>query len=140
VYSRPIRGLGHGASQSVHFPGQVSLADAPDGRIAAHLPQRVHAVGEQERAATHPRGSQRRLGTCVTAADHDDVEFVRMEHGNLRLPWEGSILFIRPLPHQFNPALMVRFAAVSGTGFTRDSAASDPRPVMRLRSHKSLSF
>ena len=37
-------------------------------------PERLDALGEQQRARTHARGGQRRLGAGVAAADDDHVD------------------------------------------------------------------
>src|SRR5258708_18380686 len=58
----------------------MALADAADRRIAAHLPQRLDVVREQQRLLAHTRGSERGLGACVTTADHDDVECFAETH------------------------------------------------------------
>ena len=63
----------HDATQRVDFLDQVALADAADGRIAAHRTHRFHVVGQQQGTGTGARGRQRGLGTGVAAADDDDV-------------------------------------------------------------------
>ena len=75
-----VRGARHGAAQGIDFPDQVPLADSPDRRIAAHLPQCLDALGEQERAHAHARGGQRRFGAGVAAADDNDVIGLRKTH------------------------------------------------------------
>ena len=42
-----IDGARHGAAERVDFLGQVALADAADGRVAAHLAQRLDVLGQQ---------------------------------------------------------------------------------------------
>jgi hypothetical protein len=59
----------------------VTLADAPEGGVAAHLPQGLDALGQQQGAATDPSRSERCLGTGMAAADHDDIERVGVSHG-----------------------------------------------------------
>ncbi len=51
-----------------------------DGRIAAHLPQRLDVVREQQGAPAHARSGQRGLGARMAAADHDDLEFRTETH------------------------------------------------------------
>ncbi len=63
----------HRAAQRVDFLCQVALADAADGRVAAHLPQRVEAMRHEQRPGTRARGSQGGFRTGVTAANDDDV-------------------------------------------------------------------
>ena len=59
---------------------EVALADAPDRRIAAHLPERLDVVREQKRAPAHARRGERRLGARMAAADDDHVEFCSETH------------------------------------------------------------
>jgi len=54
----------------------VSLGHAADGRIAAHLSDRVAIGRQQRRLRPHPRSRQRRFGAGMSAADHEDVEFI----------------------------------------------------------------
>ena len=79
-----VGGDGHGAAERIDFLDQVPLADAADRRVAAHLPQRLDVVGQQQRLAAHARGRQGGLGAGVAAADDDDVEFFGVEHGVAR--------------------------------------------------------
>jgi hypothetical protein len=76
-----VGGRGHRAPQRVDFLDQVALADATDRRVAAHLPQCFDVVRQQQRAAAQSRRGQRRFGAGVATADHDDVEFLRVQHG-----------------------------------------------------------
>ena len=76
--ARAIDGPGHCATERVDLPRQVTLADAADGRVAAHLPERRDLVRDQQRAGTGARGSQAGLRTGVTASDHYDV--IRSRH------------------------------------------------------------
>ena len=69
-----VRGDRHGAAQRVDLLDQMALADAPDRRVAGHLPQRLDVVRQEQRAATRPGRRERRLGAGVPAADHDHVE------------------------------------------------------------------
>ena len=69
----PVGGTRHRPAQGVDLAHQVSLADAPDRGIAAHLPQGLDALGDQQRARTHARGSQGGLGAGMAAADDDDL-------------------------------------------------------------------
>ena len=73
--------LRHRAAQRVDLLDQMALADAANGRVATHLPQRLDVVREQQRPAAHARSRERGLGTGVAAADHDDVEFLWIKHG-----------------------------------------------------------
>ncbi len=68
-----VGGVGHGTAQRVDLLHQVALADAADGRVAAHRADRLDAVAEQQGARTGTRGGERGFGAGVTTADHDDV-------------------------------------------------------------------
>ena len=45
----------HGAAERVDFLNQMTLADPADGRVAAHLTERLDVVRQQERGVTHAR-------------------------------------------------------------------------------------
>ena len=71
----------HGTAERIDLLDQMPLADPADGGIAAHLPERLDVVGDQERAPPHAGGRERGLGAGMAAADHDHV-MVRCEaHG-----------------------------------------------------------
>ena len=71
---------GHGTAQRVHLLHEVSLADAADAGVAAHLPQRLDVVRQQQRRAAHARGGQGGLGARVATANNDDVKRLRVQH------------------------------------------------------------
>ena len=75
-----VRSLSHRPAQCIHLLDQMPLAYAPDGRVAGHQPQRINVVREQQRSATHARGSQRGLGSGMAAANYDYIEFLRGLH------------------------------------------------------------
>ncbi len=75
-----VGGVRHRAAERVDLLDQVALADAADGRVAAHLADRLDVVAEQQRARTGARSGQRGLGAGVAAADHDDVVVGRVAH------------------------------------------------------------
>ena len=72
----------HHAAECVDFPDEMPFADAADGRVAAHLAERLDRLRQQERARTHPRRGQRGLGAGVSAADHDYVKCGARGQGN----------------------------------------------------------
>ena len=76
-----IGGARHHAAERVDLPHQMALADAADGRIAAHLAERLDVLREQQRARAHARRRQRGLGAGVAAADDDHVKGVGVTHG-----------------------------------------------------------
>jgi hypothetical protein len=75
-----IGGAGHGAPQSIDFPDEVTLPNTADGRIAAHLAERLDALRHQESTRTHARGRQSGFSAGVTATDDDDVKGLRETH------------------------------------------------------------
>ena len=79
--ARLVGGRGHGAAQRVDLLDQMALADAPDRGVAAHLPQRLDVVAQQQGAATHAGRSQCRLGASMATADDDHIECLGMQHG-----------------------------------------------------------
>jgi hypothetical protein len=78
--SGPIRGAGHDAAQRIYLPDQVTLADAANGGIAAHLAERLDALGQQESARTHSGGCQCRFRAGMAAADDDHVKGLGETH------------------------------------------------------------
>ncbi len=92
--ARLIGGARHRAAQGIDFLDQVALADAADGRVAAHLPQRLDIVREQQRAQAHARSRQRGFGAGMAAADHDDLVFLSKTHDteSTRFSAEGATL------------------------------------------------
>ena len=77
-----VGGHRHRAAQRVDLLDEVPLADPADGRVAAHLPERLDALGEQQGLGARPGRGERRLGAGVAAADDDDVECAVVEHGD----------------------------------------------------------
>ena len=76
-----VDGPAHGAAEGVDLADDLPLADAADGRVAAHLADGVAVGREQGGAGAHPRGGQRGLGPGVAGADDDHVEVVGAGHG-----------------------------------------------------------
>jgi hypothetical protein len=79
-----IRRLRHRTAERVDLLDQVTLADAPDRGIAAHLSERLDALRQQQRTHAHARRGQGGLGAGVPAAYDDDREFLGKAHG-----WAG---------------------------------------------------
>jgi hypothetical protein len=75
-----VGGRRHGAAEGVHFLDQMPLADAADGRVAAHLAEGFDVVGEQQGGAPGPCRGQRGFGAGMAAADNDHVESGGMKH------------------------------------------------------------
>ncbi len=78
--SGSIGGPPHQSAQGIDLAHQMALADAADGRIAAHLAERVDTVREQQGAGASACSGKRRFDTGMTATDHDDVESFAVLH------------------------------------------------------------
>ncbi len=85
-----IGGLRHRAAERVDLLDQVTFADAADRRVAAHLPERLDALRQQQRTHAHARRGQSGLGAGVPAAYDDDREFLGKAHGWAR--FRGRVL------------------------------------------------
>ena len=109
AYRRPLAGIQgaqldaclvrrdrHRAAERIDLLDQMTLADAADRRIAAHLPEGLDVVREQERAAAHARGRERRLGAGVAAADHDHVEFAVESHRHESQDFSSKGAYCKP--------------------------------------------
>ncbi|MNN16206.1 hypothetical protein D3C81_1293380 [compost metagenome] len=70
----------HGAAERVNFLDQVALADATDGRVATHMTEGFHVVGQQQGFYTHACRRKRSLGTGMAAADDDHFKTGREIH------------------------------------------------------------
>ena len=90
-----IRGARHGAAERIDLAHEVALADAAHRRVAAHLPERLDALGEQQRLRAHARGRKRGLGAGVAATDDDDIEWAREAHGWRASGWECGAAYCR---------------------------------------------
>ncbi len=77
-----VGGECHRPAQRVNLLDQVPLADTADRGVAAHLAERLDAVRDQQRAATHARSGERGLGAGMAATHHDDLEQCVEKHGN----------------------------------------------------------
>ena len=85
----PVSGLGHRPAQGVDFLDQVALADATDGRVAAHRADGFHVVAEQQGAHTGARRGQGGFGAGMATADDDDVVMEeRVTHGRAQTTWD----------------------------------------------------
>ncbi len=75
-----IGGARHRPAQRIDLAHQMTLADAADRRVAAHLPERLDALRQQQRATPHAGSRERGLGAGMAATDHDDVERMSKTH------------------------------------------------------------
>ena len=66
-----VGGPPHLTAESVDLADEMPFGRATDGGIARHLSDAVEIHGEEQRAATHSRGGERRLAPGVTGADAD---------------------------------------------------------------------
>src|SRR5262249_40364082 len=85
-----VGGERHRPAQSVDLLDQVPFPYAPYRGIARHLPERLDAMREQQRAAPHARGGERGFGAGVTSADNDDSKAGWEQHGS-RLPCTSDL-------------------------------------------------
>ena len=75
-----IGGARHHAAQRIDLAHQVALADAADGRIAAHRADGFDALRQQQRARAAARRGQRGFDAGMSAADHDDIPGMLSAH------------------------------------------------------------
>src|SRR5882757_6519298 len=80
VNAGSVRRACHSTAERIDFLDEVSLANSTNSRIAAHLAKGLDALGEEERMQSHPCGRERRLGTSMPSADHDDIKGLREAH------------------------------------------------------------
>src|SRR6202011_5296391 len=80
LYSASIRGARHGPAERIYLPDQMALADASNGRIAAHLAERLDALSQQESAHAHSSGCQCRFRAGMAAANDDYVKGLGDKH------------------------------------------------------------
>ena len=84
-----VCGQRHGAAQCIHFFDQMTLANAADRGVAAHLPQGLDVVGQEQGFATHASGCQGGLRPGVTTADHNHIKCLGVQHD--KLPWAIAV-------------------------------------------------
>ncbi len=85
-----VGGHRHGPTQRIDFLDQMTLADATDGRVAAHLAEGFHIVAEQQGLHAHACRCQRSLGAGMAAADNDHVKTGREVHHAPRACSDGN--------------------------------------------------
>ncbi len=72
----------HLAAERVDLAHHLSLGQSADGWVARHLADGVQVHGQEQRLASHARGSQRRLDAGMARPDDDDVIALGIdEHG-----------------------------------------------------------
>ena len=95
MYSSFISRFTHRTTQCINFLNQMPFTNTPDGRVAAHLTQRIDIVGEQQRASTSTRSRQRGLSAGVTTTDNDDVKAGWELYGSTHYSWFGRSLTLQ---------------------------------------------
>jgi hypothetical protein len=70
-----IRVHSHLATKCIDFPDDLTFGLATDGRIAAHLGNRIDVAGEKQGGGAHSRGGQRCLNASVSGAAYDHIEY-----------------------------------------------------------------
>jgi hypothetical protein len=63
----------HLATERVNFPDEMAFGQAADGRVAAHLGDRVEVHRQKKGLAAHPSGSEGGFATRVPGADHNHI-------------------------------------------------------------------
>jgi len=58
----------------------MALADAANGGVTAHLPQRLDVVRQKQGLAAHAGCRQSGFCSGMAAAHHDHIEFLRIKH------------------------------------------------------------
>ena len=71
--------LAHYAAEGVDFADEMSLSDSADGRLAAHLPDRIRVKSDQRCARADAHRDVSRFAACVACADYDYFEFVTLQ-------------------------------------------------------------
>ncbi len=78
--ARAIDRARHRAAERVDLLREVPFADAADRGVAAHLPQRLEVLRQEQRAHAHARRGQRSFGAGMAAADYDATVASRVIH------------------------------------------------------------
>ena len=71
---------GHEPAQRVDLPGEMALADAADGGVAAHLADGFQILGQQQRAGAQARGGRGSFGARMATAHHDHIKGIAARH------------------------------------------------------------
>ncbi len=80
-----VGGLRHDPAERVDFLDQMALADAADGRVAAHRAHGFDGVGQQQGVRAGTRGGHAGFGAGVAAADDDGIENFGVTHDRFAL-------------------------------------------------------
>ncbi len=76
----PLDGSGisiecHGSAKGVDLSDHVSLGEATDGGVAAHLADGVEILRKHGNLTSHARSSKGGLDACVPGPDHENIVF-----------------------------------------------------------------
>gem|GEM_PF-3089953 len=82
---------GHGPIQRIDLFNKVPLPYPANRRVAGHLSQGFNVMTEQQRPAASARAYQRRLCSCMAAANNNHVKFIGIIH-RIHEPQGGRIL------------------------------------------------
>jgi hypothetical protein len=72
--TRSIYYSAHDAAKSIDLPYDVSFCDAPDRRIAGHLPDQIEIDRDERRLGTKTRGGRGCLAPGMPRPDHDYIK------------------------------------------------------------------
>jgi hypothetical protein len=78
--ARAVDRARHRAAEGVDLLRQMALADTADRRVAAHLPQRLDVLRQEQRAHAHAGGGERGFGAGMASADDDATVTDRVIH------------------------------------------------------------
>jgi hypothetical protein len=85
-----VDGLAHCAAEGIDFANDVTLRHAADGRVAAHLADRVEIRCEQRCARTHTRCGERGFCSGVASANYKHVVVIGNCSGHPAILFAGA--------------------------------------------------
>ena len=91
-----INGLPHQTAERIDLADEVTFGHTADGRIAAHLTDRVQVGRDQRGFCAQPSRCGCRFGASVTSSDNDDVvRILDRSHGPFQKKIERSYSTMR---------------------------------------------
>ena len=75
---RGVRVLTHHPPERINLPHHVPFGQAPDSRIARHLPDGVQVLGQNPGVRPQPSGRQTRLHSRMPRTQHENVKCLRI--------------------------------------------------------------
>ena len=82
--TRAVGDTRHHAVKSIDLADKMPLPQPTDSRVAAHFPDGVYAMGDQQCACTKPRRGSRCLAAGVPASDDNYIRILHGRHGRFR--------------------------------------------------------